>query len=335
MADIFLDAISLLWKAINLVQIYIAFWALWNFYFSRGPVGVICALFLRQGQTMSNKDWSVLIIPRWWWFGIIFPSVSAAQQCSSGNARTSICVILVSIGIPYAYWMLGTLYRFHNAMHDNYLLELYPFDNDSDADYSTSFEESSDDAESSEDDIEALHNNSRTSINWESRLILKAVVEVPSDHSTATNTQSSTMSSSRHSKTDIAIHVNNVNKNCSSFTGTALFPIGIPDTTYYDNSLNSCESEAVLPRDIENQEFDETDTKADEDTVAAATTAAVDENEDQHLKVCSICSKEYVVGDDIAWSKNDQCHHVFHKDCIVKLLDEGHTKNCPICRLGF
>ena len=47
-------------------------------------------------------------------------------------------------------------------------------------------------------------------------------------------------------------------------------------------------------------------------------------------KSCPICLEEYKVGDEIAWSKNDQCPHAFHLDCIMDwLMDHD---ECPLCR---
>jgi len=47
-------------------------------------------------------------------------------------------------------------------------------------------------------------------------------------------------------------------------------------------------------------------------------------------KSCPICLEEYKVGDEIAWSKNDQCPHAFHIDCALDwLMDHD---ECPVCR---
>lgn len=58
-----------------------------------------------------------------------------------------------------------------------------------------------------------------------------------------------------------------------------------------------------------------------------------DESTSQSELVCSICLEEYNVGDKIAWSKNDECHHAFHKDCIIEWL--VNHQNCPICRKRY
>ena len=50
-------------------------------------------------------------------------------------------------------------------------------------------------------------------------------------------------------------------------------------------------------------------------------------------KLCSICVEEYKEGDDIAWSKNEICSHVYHTECIVAWL-MNHS-NCPLCRNDF
>lgn len=47
--------------------------------------------------------------------------------------------------------------------------------------------------------------------------------------------------------------------------------------------------------------------------------------------ICTICCEEYEVGEDIAWSNNDECCHCFHTDCIVVWLMHDNDE-CPICR---
>ena len=48
---------------------------------------------------------------------------------------------------------------------------------------------------------------------------------------------------------------------------------------------------------------------------------------------CPICCEDYVKGDDVAWSRNEECCHAFHTDCIVPwLMDHD---DCPMCRCVY
>jgi hypothetical protein len=49
--------------------------------------------------------------------------------------------------------------------------------------------------------------------------------------------------------------------------------------------------------------------------------------------VCPICLNEYTEGDDISWSTNRACEHIFHKDCVHAWLLKHHL--CPMCRSLF
>ena len=51
-----------------------------------------------------------------------------------------------------------------------------------------------------------------------------------------------------------------------------------------------------------------------------------------HFK-CSICLDSYQVGDEIGWSRNPNCHHLFHKKCIIEWLQR--QEHCPLCRHPF
>lgn len=50
-------------------------------------------------------------------------------------------------------------------------------------------------------------------------------------------------------------------------------------------------------------------------------------------KFCSICLEAYKSGDEVCLSHNDDCDHVFHKDCIVSWLIQH--DDCPNCRAVF
>lgn len=49
---------------------------------------------------------------------------------------------------------------------------------------------------------------------------------------------------------------------------------------------------------------------------------------------CPICWETYAEGDRVCWSKNSQCNHVFHIDCIEQWLMKQHD-HCPCCRLNY
>jgi hypothetical protein len=52
------------------------------------------------------------------------------------------------------------------------------------------------------------------------------------------------------------------------------------------------------------------------------------------MQLCAICLEDYQVCDCVAWSRNDACHHVFHKHCVLQHLKSGH-QDCPICRNSY
>lgn len=49
---------------------------------------------------------------------------------------------------------------------------------------------------------------------------------------------------------------------------------------------------------------------------------------------CGICLLEYEVGDEVAFSPNDDCVHAYHKECIVGWLLRKNN-DCPFCRLDY
>jgi len=50
-------------------------------------------------------------------------------------------------------------------------------------------------------------------------------------------------------------------------------------------------------------------------------------------KSCPICCEDYQKGDDIAWSKNEKCHHAYHVDCLLVWLAQHN--DCPMCRESY
>jgi len=48
---------------------------------------------------------------------------------------------------------------------------------------------------------------------------------------------------------------------------------------------------------------------------------------------CVICLDSYESGESIAWGKADQCHHIFHEECISLWLLQH--DECPLCRTNL
>ena len=50
---------------------------------------------------------------------------------------------------------------------------------------------------------------------------------------------------------------------------------------------------------------------------------------------CAICLCPYENGDQVSWSKEVACQHVFHQECIVPWLAKKEEPKCPCCRQDF
>eukprot|EP00934_Nitzschia_sp_Nitz4_P007670 Nitzschia sp. Nitz4//scaffold37_size175936//10905//11743//NITZ4_002023-RA/size175936-processed-gene-0.169-mRNA-1//1//CDS//3329549719//7660//frame0 len=52
---------------------------------------------------------------------------------------------------------------------------------------------------------------------------------------------------------------------------------------------------------------------------------------------CVICMDSYKDGEEVVWSKDPDCRHVFHRDCFVEYLvcHKGKDRPCPTCRRDF
>ena len=48
---------------------------------------------------------------------------------------------------------------------------------------------------------------------------------------------------------------------------------------------------------------------------------------------CTICCEDYREGDEIAWSRNEECRHAYHVECILHWLMKHN--DCPLCRSNY
>lgn len=52
---------------------------------------------------------------------------------------------------------------------------------------------------------------------------------------------------------------------------------------------------------------------------------------------CTICFEPYEIEEYVVWSANEECKHVFHRDCLVDYLCKVKSREtpCPCCRQSF
>ena len=58
-----------------------------------------------------------------------------------------------------------------------------------------------------------------------------------------------------------------------------------------------------------------------------------DDGEEYSHHQCAICLLDYEDGDEISWSQNKQCEHMFHRDCVYRWLLKHNE--CPYCRRPY
>lgn len=51
------------------------------------------------------------------------------------------------------------------------------------------------------------------------------------------------------------------------------------------------------------------------------------------MEQCAICLADFANGDEISWSQNKQCHHMFHQNCVLRWLLKH--EDCPCCRRPY
>ncbi len=58
-----------------------------------------------------------------------------------------------------------------------------------------------------------------------------------------------------------------------------------------------------------------------------------EEEDNEQEDACVICLDSFQVGDVVSWSRfSEDCHHVFHADCIQPWLERKRQDECPSCR---
>ena len=83
-----------------------------------------------------------------------------------------------------------------------------------------------------------------------------------------------------------------------------------------------------------NDRYDDTD--AQKDGMLARTWRSAETSVNKFVgnkPECSICLDRYEAKETVCWSKNDDCDHIFHQDCIVQWLADH--DECPLCRTNL
>ena len=108
---------------------------------------------------------------------------------------------------------------------------------------------------------------------------------------------------------------------------------------YKPDSFILPHEEVLSSRQASTRQIRTADAEKDDISVRALDTCAVRSSTQKTTsslyspQTCPICCEDYEVGDDIAWSKNEECHHAYHVECILEWLMDN--KDCPMCRSNF
>lgn len=61
-------------------------------------------------------------------------------------------------------------------------------------------------------------------------------------------------------------------------------------------------------------------------------TFSINSLEDENTSACVICLEPFRKNDHVTWSKNMECLHVFHQECLEGWLSNPKHDDCPSCR---
>jgi hypothetical protein len=102
---------------------------------------------------------------------------------------------------------------------------------------------------------------------------------------------------------------------------------------YFQNVISQDEQGNLTLGDEVDNSDETTTTTAAPDASSVIHSLSPEDNEDE--SACVICLEPFRVGDCVSWSRNSRelnCLHVFHSDCILPWLEEKRHDDCPSCR---
>jgi len=79
------------------------------------------------------------------------------------------------------------------------------------------------------------------------------------------------------------------------------------------------------------------ETKAQERKISIPKPGESNLSESKHETndTCAICLSNYVQGQQVVWSSNQECVHVFHHGCVVQWIKKRASADCVCCRRAF
>eukprot|EP00529_Nitzschia_sp_RCC80_P025422 CAMPEP_0113493902 /NCGR_PEP_ID=MMETSP0014_2-20120614/28832_1 /TAXON_ID=2857 /ORGANISM="Nitzschia sp." /LENGTH=531 /DNA_ID=CAMNT_0000387781 /DNA_START=242 /DNA_END=1837 /DNA_ORIENTATION=+ /assembly_acc=CAM_ASM_000159 len=137
-------------------------------------------------------------------------------------------------------------------------------------------------------------------------------------------------------------HTDTINETGENITGALDYYDA--DALNMDNYLLQLPQVGIVLDDDEEEEKEEEGTGDEESQTAAVVTTVATPSRSQDPPPnanrtvpggCAICLCAYEAGDSVSWSKEGECLHAFHTDCIVPWLAKKTEPVCPCCRRQF
>jgi hypothetical protein len=98
-----------------------------------------------------------------------------------------------------------------------------------------------------------------------------------------------------------------------------------------------CFFQEVTPAALKEVEKGVDDIEACEDEGGMLEVSKKGLNKSTVSNCCAVCLEAYKPGEVIVWSCNNECPHVYHRECMVDYLVsiKGEGSPCPSCRQKF
>ncbi|GFH47491.1 hypothetical protein CTEN210_03966 [Chaetoceros tenuissimus] len=154
------------------------------------------------------------------------------------------------------------------------------------------------------------------------------------------NMRSQRMSEGIHALSE---RLNNVSARRDETANMLSIPQNLGQEELREKILLNIIHKKVITKENISSSSDDIDEEAprNKDDIILSTTTCGDEEDGSTLisssiqNMCAICCENYEEGDDIAYSRNQECHHFYHVECILEWLMRDNNDDCPLCRSAF